>query len=103
VERSWDRSTGWNEVGSVLLGGAFYWVELSTGWSVLLGGTKLGAFYWVERSTGWNVLLGGSIYWVERSTGWNEVGRVLLEVSFLVMSSLLLRNYFCEQFFSLTC
>ena len=82
MERSWDRSTGWNEVGSVLLGGAFYWVE---------------------RSTGWNVLLGGSIYWVERSTGWNEVGRVLLEVSFLVMSSLLLRNYFCEQFFSLTC
>ena len=56
MERSWDRSTGWNEVGSVLLGGAFYWVELSTGWSGLLGGT----FYWVDRSTGWSVLLGGT-------------------------------------------
>lgn len=59
-------------------------------WRVLLGGTKLERFYYVERNS-------------EGCSWWNEVGRVLLEVSFLVMSSLLLRNYICAQFFSLTC
>jgi len=48
MERRWEGSTRWNEVGSVLL-----------------GGTKMGGFYLVERR------------WAG-STRWNEVGRVLL-------------------------